>query len=129
MRSAFIADINTVLSDITRIHRATQVGTPKALRTICSGLADDRRHGLRDPAGAVHQADDGYQRAGAGHVRRRQLLLQASSVHSARVEQVLSQLDSGESELKRCSRCWRRPASIGGPVCDRFVVMAAVRAA
>lgn len=101
MRSAFIADINTVLSDITRIHRATQVGTPKALRTICSGLADDAgtvyetlpapstklTTAINVPVQAMYAAANSCS--------------QASSVHSARVEQVLSQLDSGESELKR----------------------------
>jgi hypothetical protein len=100
-RSAFIADINTVLSDVSRIHRATEGGTVKELRTICSGLADD--------VGTVYESlptpdlklTDAVNRPIQVMFAASNSCSQATSVTSPGTARVLAQLQSAESELKQ----------------------------
>jgi hypothetical protein len=39
--SSFLANGNTLLSDISRLRRAAQIGSAKDVRKICTGLVDD----------------------------------------------------------------------------------------
>ncbi len=100
MRSAFIADINTVLSDVSVIERTMKTGTPKELRTICSGLADD--------VGTTYETlpAPSAQLTTAVNVPVQVMFAAsnscsvASSVDSSRTRHAFSQLEKAESELK-----------------------------
>jgi hypothetical protein len=100
MKSAFIADINTVLSDVSRIHRAMETGTPKELRTICSGLADDvgtTYESLPAPSAKLTTAINVPVQVMFAASNSCSV---ASSVDSTRTEHAFSQLERAESELK-----------------------------
>jgi hypothetical protein len=100
-RNAVIADMNTVLSDISSVRRATETGTPKELRTICAGLADD--------AGTIYETlpSPRLQLTAALDVPVELIFSasnscsQAVSLTSASTAHALAQLQKAESELKQ----------------------------
>lgn len=100
-RSAFIADINTVLSDVSDIRQATKSGTVKDLRTICAGLADDvgtTYETLPSPVPRLTSAINVPVQLMFSAANSCSL---APSLASPVTERALAQLDKGESQLKQ----------------------------
>jgi hypothetical protein len=122
--SAFIADSNTLLSDISRVRRAVSIGTPKELRTICAGLAYDvgttyetlptpdlRRDpvpGLQHVRGFVvgHLAGDqaGRRSARRGRARAEARAVAPREFRSALASPAVSASPDGSSKAQSASR-------------------------
>jgi len=115
--AAFIADINTVLSDITRFTAPHRSAPRRRCGTTRSGLAMTPAQSTNPAGRRPPKLTTAIKVPVQATVRRRQLLFTGfPPVHSARVEQVLSQLDSGESELEAgavAAGDGRRPLAAG----------------